>query len=148
MKKLLTIAVLLTGLVAAATPTPSEVGEKVLKAFKETFSVAQDVTWQEYDDYVQANFRQDDIQVRAQYDEEGKLLKTIRYYNEKQLLPNIVSKLKKKYAGKQIEGVTETSSDSEVSFVVTLKDSDNWYVVKSDVYGNLELNQKFKRADK
>lgn len=147
MKKLLMMAVLFTGLVAAAKPMPNEVGEKVLKAFKETFTIAQDVTWQEYEDYYQANFRQEDIQIRAQYDEEGRLLKTIRYYTERQLLPNIVARLKSKYSGRSIEGVTETTSDDEVSFVVTLKDNTDWYVVKSDVYGNLQLMQKFKRAD-
>jgi len=74
-------------------------------------------------------------------------LKTIRYYGEKQLLPNIVSKLRKKYADREIFGVTETTSPDEVSFLVTLKDGKNWYVVKSDVYGNLEQTEKFKRAD-
>lgn len=147
MKKLLSLAVLLTGLVAVAAPSPNEVGEKILKAFRETFTVAQDVSWYEYDDYYQASFRQDDIQVRARYDENGRLLKTIRYYSEKQLLPNIVAKLRHKYTGKNIEGVTETTSDDEVSFVITLKDEANWYVVNSDVYGNLQQTQKFKRAD-
>jgi hypothetical protein len=75
------------------------------------------------------------------------LIQTIRYYGERQLLPNIVSKLRKKYTGREIFGVTETSSDLGVSFLVTLKDDKNWYVVKSDVYGNLEQTEKFKRAD-
>ncbi len=147
MKKILLSAVMMICLAAGATDRPSEVNEKVLKAFKETFSLAIDVVWHEYADFFQANFKQDDIQIRAQYDEEGKLLRTIRYYGEKQLLPNIVAKLKKKYANKEIFGVTETTSSDEVSFVVTIKDDKNWYVVKSDVYGNLEQTEKFKRAD-
>jgi hypothetical protein len=148
MKKLFVFAVMLTGLAATAAPSPEEVNEKVLKAFKETFATAQDVSWQEYDEYYQANFRQDDIQVRVQYDDNGKLLRTTRYYTEKQLMPNIVAKLKAKYDKAEIAGVTESTSDDEISFVINLKDEDNWYIVKSDVYGNLHLNQKFKRADK
>jgi hypothetical protein len=148
MKKLFVFAVLLTGLAATAAPKPEEVNEKVLKAFKAAFSAAQDVSWQEYSDYAQANFRQDDIQVRVQYDDNGKLLRTTRYYTEKQLMPNIVSKLKVKYEGAVIAGVTESTSDEEISFVINLKDEENWYIVKSDVYGNLQLTQKFKRADK
>ena len=127
----------------AATPN-----EKVLKAFKETFATAKEVTWHEYDNVYQANFKQDEVQIRAQYDEEGRLLKTIRYYGETQLMPNIVFKLRKKYAGKEIFGVTETSSEQEVSFVINLKDENNWYIVKSDMFGNLEQTDKFKRADK
>lgn len=147
MKKIILSVALLVSIVAGAAVTPAEVNEKVLKAFNETFALAKDVVWQEYENYYQANFKQDEIQMRAQYDEEGDLLKTIRYYGEKQLLPNIVSKLKKKYANKEVFGVTETTSSDEVSFVITIKDEKNWYVVKSDVYGNLEQTEKFKRAD-
>lgn len=149
MKKLFYLAALLTGFTAfaAPAPAPTEIGEKVLKAFSETFIAAQDVTWHEYETYAQANFRQDNVQVRAQYDENGTLLKTMRYYSEKELLPNIVAKLKKRYAGKEINGVTETSSDSEVTFVISLKDDKHWYIVQSDMYGNLQQTDKFKRGD-
>ena len=148
MKKIILFAALLVGIVATATTPPYEVNEKILKAFNQTFGKVQDVVWNEFDNICQANFKQDDIQVRAQYDREGTLIQTIRYYGERQLLPNIVSRLKKKYTNREIFGVTETSSDNEVSFIVTLNDEKNWYVVKSDVYGNLELTDKFQRADK
>ncbi|SRR5258706_3415190 len=147
MKKIILSAALFVTIVAATSAAPYDVNEKVLKAFNTTFSTAQDVVWHEYDNIYQANFKQDDIQIRAQYDREGALIQTIRYYGERQLLPNIVSKLKKKYAGREIFGVTETSSDESVAFLVTLKDEKNWYVVKSDVYGNLEQTEKFRRAD-
>lgn len=148
MKKLLILAAVFTGFVAGAAPSAEEVNEKVLKAFKETFAAAQDVSWQEFEAYSQANFRQNDIQVRVQYDDNGRLLRTTRYYSEKELMPNIVSKLKNKYAGAVISGVTESTSSDEINFVINLKDEENWYIVKSDVYGNLQLTQKFKRADK
>lgn len=147
MKKIILSVALLVSIVAGAAVSPSEVNEKVLKAFKETFALAQNVTWHEYDNFYQANFNQDEIQVRAQYDQDGSLLKTIRYYGEKQLFPNIVSRLKKKYANREVFGVTETTSDNEVSFLITLKDEKNWYVLKSDIYGNFEQTEKFKRAD-
>lgn len=146
MKKLFLIAGLMAGMMAFATPAP-EPTEKVLKAFRETFSSAKDITWYSYNNFVQANFHQDEIQVRAQYAEDGTLLKTIRYYGESNLQPTIVAKLKKKYKGKEIFGVTETMCAEEVSFVINLRDAENWYIVKSDVYGNLETVEKFKRAD-
>lgn len=147
MKKLLLIAVIATSFVAQASATPIEVTERVLKAFKETFKAATDVTWHNYKDYYQANFKIAEVQVRAQYSDDGTLLKTIRYYGEDQLLPSIAAKLKSKYAGKIIHGVTESSSDEEVSFVISLKDDEHWYTVKSDVFGNLEQTAKFNRAD-
>jgi hypothetical protein len=147
MKKLILSIAVLFCLTSMATEHPSEVSEKVLKAFKETFTLAKDVVWHEYADYYQANFKQDEIQIRAQYNAEGNLLRTIRYYGEKQLLPNVVANLKKRYQNKEIYGVTETTSSEEVSFVISIKDEKNWYVVKSDIYGNLEQSDKFKRAD-
>ena len=148
MKRIIYLALLLTGFAATAAPAPSKVNEKILKAFSETFTAAQNVTWQEFEDYSQANFSIDKIQVRAQFAEDGRLIRTLRYYSERELLPNIVARLKKKYAGKEIAGVTESSSDDEVSFVINVKDENNWYLVKSDVYGNLQQTNKFKRADK
>jgi hypothetical protein len=147
MKKLLFVAALLTGFAAMATPSPAEINEKVLKAFSETFADATDVTWHEYEKYAQANFKQDDVQVKAQFSDDGTLIKTYRYYTEKQLLPNIVSKLKKRYAGKEVTGVTEVTSDEEVTFVINLRDDKNYYIIKSDIYGNLQQTDKYKRAD-
>ena len=149
MKRIIYLAFLLTGFVATAAPAPPDViNEKVLKAFSETFTSAQNVTWHEYEGYTQANFEVDKVQVRAQYAEDGKLLRTIRYYGEKELLPNIVVRLKKKYQGKEITGVTESTSDDDVSFVINIRDENHWYIVKTDIYGNLQQAEKFKRADK
>jgi len=147
MKRIIYLAFLLTGFVAVAAPPPSEINEKVLQAFKQTFTAAQNVTWHEYDGYTQANFDVEKVQVRAQYASDGKLIRTIRYYSEKELLPNIVAKLKKKYGDKEIAGVTESSSDDEVSFVINIKDAKHWYIVTTDVYGNAQQVEKFKRAD-
>jgi hypothetical protein len=147
MKKFIYLAFLLAGFVATAAATPPDVNEKILKSFKATFGDAQDVTWHEYEHYSQANFVLDRVRIRAQYAEDGRLLRTIRYYSEKELLPSVVAKLKKRYAGKEITGVTEVSSDTEVSFVINVRDDKHWYIVKSDVYGNLEQTDKFKRAD-
>ena len=147
MKRIIYLAFLLTGFVAVAAPAPTDINEKVLQAFKQTFTAAQNVTWHEYDGYTQANFDVEKVQVRAQYASDGKLIRTIRYYSEKELLPNIVVKLKKKYGNKEIAGVTESSSDDEVSFVINLKDATHWYIVTTDVYVNAQHIEKFKRAD-
>ncbi len=146
MKKFLYLAILLTSLSASAT-TPPEISEKVLKAFKETFATAEDVTWKELDNSCQANFKINQITVRAMYDNEGNLLETVRYYGETNLPPNIIARLKKRYAGKEVFGVTEVTSDSEVAYHITLKDEKHWYTVKSDPYANLQQTDKFKRAD-
>lgn len=146
MKKIIYLAVLVISLSATAA-APTEISDKVLKAFKETFSFAENVTWEEMDNSCQASFKQSEIAVKATYDNEGNLLKTIRYYAEDNLPPNILAKLKKKYPGKEVFGVTELTSDEEIVYSISLKDDKNWYTIKSDPYANLQQSEKFKRGE-
>ncbi len=146
MKKVMYLVVLLAGLSAAAT-TPPEISEKVIKAFKATFTGASDVSWNQTDNSCRADFKMSEIRVCALYDNEGNLLKTIRYYNEKNLPSNVLAKVKMKHDGKLIFGVTEIVSVDEVAYHIVLKDEKNWYWIKSDSFGNQELTQKLKRGE-
>ena len=132
--------------IGAAATTPPEVNEKVLKAFNETFIKATDVVWHEMQNTYEARFKQSEIVTRAIYDPEGNLLRTTRYYSEEHLPINIITKLKKKYEGKQVFGVTESSTDDEVSYHIVLQDEKNWYIVIADNVGSLELSKKFRKA--
>jgi hypothetical protein len=146
MKKILCLAVLLASLAATAA-TPPEISEKVLKVFKETFSTAENVSWSEFENKTcQANFNQSEIIVKAMFDNDGNLLETMRYYGEKNLPINVLAKVKKRYADKEIFGVTELISEAEVAYYITLKDEKNWIIIKSDPYANLQQTDKFKNA--
>ena len=145
MKKLIILTCLFATLSVAAS-TPPEVTEKVLKSFNETFMKATDVVWYETQNLYEASFKQSEIISRAIYDKEGNLLKTTRYYSQENLPINILTKLKKKYAGKSVYGVTELSTEDEVSYHITMQDETTWYVIKADNFGNLELSLKFKKA--
>ena len=145
MKKLIVFLVLFAALGAAAT-TPPEVNEKVLKAFSETFSKATDVVWHELQNSYLASFKQSEITTRATYDTEGNLLRTTRYYSEEGLPINILTKLKKKFSGKSIFGVTESAIEDEVTYHIVLQDEKNWYVVKSDSWGSLEISKKYRKG--
>ena len=145
MKQILVIALVLFGLTASAT-TPPEITEKVLKAFRETFTNATDVVWHESGAQYQANFKQADITARATYDAEGNLLSTVRYYYEQNLPAHILAKLKRKYADRSIFGVTEITTENEISYYIKLEDEKNWYTIKSDVMGYFELKEKYKKA--
>jgi len=145
MKKLIILACLFATLSVAAS-NPPEVTEKVLKAFNETFMKATDVVWHETQNYYEASFKQSEVISRAIYDAAGNLLRTTRYYSQENLPINILTKIQKRYAGKSVYGVTELSAEDEVSYHITLQDENNWYVIKADNFGNLELSKKFKKA--
>src|SRR6187200_2720778 len=145
MKKLIIFTCLFAALSATAS-NPPEVSEKVLKAFSETFMKATDIVWHEVKNLYEASFKQSEIITRAIYDQDGNLLRTTRYYSQENLPINIITKLQKRYAGKSVYGVTELSTEDEVSYHITMQDETNWYVVKADNFGNLELSKKFKKA--
>jgi hypothetical protein len=146
MKKILMIASLLLGTVTFAG-TPTEVNEKVLTAFRQTFTTAKDVVWYEYGDSYTVNFKQAEIKTRVIYDKNGNILESYRYYQEEQLPPPVVSKIRKKFPGKKIFGVTERSTEYDVSFHIMLEGEKDWLKVKSDVNGYMELEQKFLKQE-
>lgn len=144
MKKIITIVCLFATLGVAAS-TPPEVNEKVLKAFEATFVKATDVVWQELGNTFEARFMQSEIISRAAYDKDGNLLRTIRYYGEDRLPLNIFTKLKKQYAGKSVYGVTEIATQDDIEYHISLQDAKNWYFVKSDSGGFMEITKKYKK---
>ena len=145
MKKLIIFTCLFAALSATAS-NPPEVSEKVLKAFSETFMKATEVVWHEVQNLYEASFKQSEVISRAIYDQDGNLLRTTRYYSQENLPINILTKLQKRYAGKSVYGVTELSTDDEVSYHITMQDEKNWYIIKADNWGGLDLEKKYKKA--
>lgn len=131
---------------SATASNPPEVNEKVLKAFGETFMKATDVVWHEVQNFYEASFKQSEVISRAIYDQDGNLLRTTRYYSQENLPINILTKLQKRFAGKSIYGVTELSQEDQVSYNITMQDDKNWYIIKADNWGGLELEKKYKKA--
>ena len=62
------------------------------------------------------------------------------YYYEDNLPPMVMAKVKAKYPGKKIFGVTEISNQSGIKYHVVLEDEARWYNVVSDYCGNLTLD--------
>jgi len=145
MKKLIIFTCLFAALSATAS-NPPEVSEKVLKAFNETFMKATEVVWHEVQNLYEASFKQSEVISRAIYDQDGNLLRTTRYYSQENLPINILTKLQKRFAGKSVYGVTELSTEDQVSYHITMQDEKNWYIIKADNWGSLELEQKYKKA--
>ena len=120
--------------------------EKVLAAFERTFQNATDVKWNDVDDKYEANFKEGSIINRVIYDQDGNVVKSIRYYGGSTLPIMIQAKLTKKFDGKTVFGVTEVNSDSELTYHIILEDATSWLHVRSDVYGSITVEKKLKKA--
>jgi len=148
MKKILLTLVIMTAVLFTYANTPFTVSEKVLKVFSNTFPGVENAKWYEYETFYEAYFDKDDIKCRVRFDLEGKILNTIRYYGEKNVSPFLKAKVAQKYPGKKIFGVTEVNDESELSYNFVLEDEKNWLHVKSDGTGQMQVTDKFKKADK
>ena len=126
----------------ASAPT---VSEKALKAFKATFTNAENVVWTDAADFYSVKFTQQGINSFVKYDEEGNFVSSRRYYFAEQLPIDIQCKLKKKFADKTIFGVTEYIVGDEINYYVKLEDAKKWTTVKIDNARNIEVTEKFEK---
>ena len=146
MKKLfaICIAAMLTTTSIYAAP----VTEKILKVFTTAFPEVQETTWYNYETYYAVYFKNtDDSKCRIEYDLDGNILSTTRYYSGGALPPFIRGKVNQKYPGKKIFGITEVSSGDEMAYHIVLEDGKNWYNIKSDALGVISLEKKMNKAE-
>jgi hypothetical protein len=143
MKKLFVILASAFLTVAAYADDPNE---KVLKSFNETFTGAEEVKWEEFSTYYTVSFVNAGIRSKVNYDKEGNMLGSIRYYSPSMLPLNILNKLKKEYPKKSLFGVTEVTFGTDVNYYVKIEDEKNWITVKVDVSGNTQVTEKYKKG--
>jgi hypothetical protein len=138
----LMLGVLLSAGAFAIEPDPNE---KVLKSFNDTFNGAQEVKWEEYPTYYTVSFVNAGIRSKVNYDKDGTMTGSIRYYAPKMLPLNILNKIAKEYPKKTMFGVTEVTFGSEVTYHVKLEDDKKWYTIKVDGAGRIQLTEKYKK---
>lgn len=142
-KKLISFAGLFLLAVVTYANMPND---KVLKSFKATFSSPQEVKWYEHKDYYEVSFLQAEVRANVKYDLEGNFMSATRYYKEQQLHTHILFKLKKRYPGKKIFGITELTNNEEINYYIKLEDDKNWVTVKVSSNGQMELYEKYRKA--
>ena len=148
MKKKLLMITLLAGIFSASVLNASaEISQKALQSFHAVFGDAKNVKWTELNDRYLVSFMQNDVLVKASYDKDGNLLSSMRYYKEQHLPLNILYKVKKDYPAKTIDIVTEISNADGIVYFIQLKDNKGWTILKSDQSANMEVSDKFNKAE-
>ena len=141
------LAALISTTSVFAAPT-SPVTEKVLKVFHDAFPEVTQPTWYDFDNYYEVYFKNaDNTSCRIDYNPDGVVLKTIRYYGSQNLPPVIRAKVSEKYPGKQIFGITEVSNSEMLEYHIVLEDDKYWLTVQSDATGNISLEKKLVKSE-
>lgn len=137
----LSVVLLASGVTYAYDP-----GEKVLKAFTETFTQAENVKWEEYPDYYTVSFKSGDIQSKVIYSKEGVMLGAIRYYLPELLPLHIVNALKREYKKRSLYCVTEVTYKNSISYFIKMQDATSWYTLKVESSGAHTEVEKYRKA--
>jgi hypothetical protein len=146
-KTLFTLVCFMTLTAGAFATDGFTISEKMLNSFKKTFPDAQQVKWLEQADRYTVNFSENGVLTKIDYDKDGNFISSLRYYKEKNLPINILCRLQKKYADKKVFGVTEMTTDAAVEYYIKLEDDENWITVKSNADGNMQVVEKYKKAN-
>lgn len=143
MKKILLAAFVFAFSFSAMADGPTE---KVLDAFNKTFPNVKEVAWTENDHSYEVKFKQNEILSKITYDQDGNILKTLRYYYEQDLPLLVLSKVKNKFSDKKIFGVTEESTDEGTYYHIILEDEKHWINITADSYGSIKVDNKYNKA--
>jgi len=155
MKKQILIAIagvfLTSNALMASEPVPvTKVSDKVAKSFERSYKSVEDLKWyaEESDGHYIAVFKQEEILVKAKFDDKGKLLTSTRFYNEETLPVEIREKVKKRFPDRTIFGVTEVTDaeKDEVVYYLKMQCEKNWYTVKVSDGGSVSTVQKYKKS--
>ena len=122
-----------------------KVNEKVLKSFNETFAAAQDVKWEEYKNYYTVSFVHSGIRSKVNYDNNGYVIGSLRYYAPQNLPLNIYNRLRKEYSNKELYGVIEVTVEAEVTYFVKIQDEKSWITIKIDPSGISTVSEKYRK---
>jgi hypothetical protein len=139
---LLALLMLVLGAYAA-----DPVDEAVLKIFNESFKEAKEVSWSQTKEHYIVDFVKDDIRYHVTYDRKGKFINSRRYYFQEKLPMYVLFKVKNRFKGKSIYGVTEVMDEFGVEYYITLEDSKDWWMVKVTSRDFMEVTQKLMKSE-
>jgi len=117
-----------------------------VRHFKNKFKTATDEKWYEMPDGYRVNFTIKDIRCRLDYDEDGKWLHSIKYYDEKKLPIEVRRLVVSNYLDYSIRTVEEIEAPHNILFyVIHLEGETDWINIKVSDYEINEL-EKIKKS--
>ena len=142
MKWILVLFIIIGAVTANAAPVP----EKVLLAFSHLFPNASNIKWTESGIAFSVRFKTETYIADFEFDQEGRIMKTVRYYDERQLSPFLIARLNRMFPSYHINNVTETTEADSIQYIITLDNGSNFYIVDSDASFYITVERKLKNT--
>ncbi|MBO9619690.1 MAG: hypothetical protein J7539_11715 [Niabella sp.] len=144
--KRIVVLLLLSSLGYCALAATPFINDLSLKSFNMLFKDAHNVVWSASKDFSDVCFLEDNILMKARFDNAGNLIQTIRYYKEQDLPAFITQQIKKQYKSCEIYGVTELSRKGAVLYTLSLRDEKHLHVVVTDANGEVLSAKEYNNA--
>jgi hypothetical protein len=113
--------------------------------FSKNFPGVSNVIWTKAENTTWGYFKQHDIPVRVSYNQKGRLLYTIRYYNKSQVSPLIESAVSREGFTMPIVHVTEIKSRYTTTNLVTMEDQFSIVTVKVSASGDISVYEELNK---
>jgi hypothetical protein len=117
--------------ISFAASRDTGISERIKASFQEEFANAEDVRWEDCNQYAKASFKLEDQELSAYFNPEGDLVAITRNIISDQLPFHLLSILKKEYAGYWITDLFEVYVHDETNYYVTIQDANREKVLKS-----------------
>jgi hypothetical protein len=133
MKKIiLSTAIVLALFSTAFANRPDNVTDRAAASFKKDFNSASEVSWAVKNNYVLAEFVQDNETMFAYYDFQGNLLGIVHHILTNALPEGLQKDIKKHYANYWVTELFEISGESGSSYYIQLTNADETIVLSTD----------------
>lgn len=142
MKPLFILLTVLSSFLAQAAGVPEKVAPAAIRAFEETFSKAESVTWAVADGLYKVSFHVSGRYAFAYYDEEGNMIAVTRNLSPTELPMVLLAKIKQKYGQYWVSELIEVSNESGTNYYITLEDAATKLILKSNGATNWTRYQK------
>ena len=121
------------------------VNEKLLYSFNKAFPLAENVKWSDDAKGYFVSFTQFGISSKVVYDPQGDFVYALRYYKEENLPVSTLLAVRERFPGKKISGVTEESTQDNITYHVRLEDTKSWYGIAVTPSGSVTVEEHFKK---
>lgn len=143
--RIVSLAFSLVMLLCSVAGNATEIHKQAISSFKKDFAAAQDVKWESANEFARVTFKLNDQVMVAWYSNEGRLLALTRNITSSQLPINLLADIKKNYSDYWITDLFEIAMSNETSWYITLQNSDQTLILRSDAAQGWEVYKKEKK---
>ncbi|MCZ2458452.1 MAG: hypothetical protein LC128_02405 [Chitinophagales bacterium] len=128
---------MIIGMTTVFAGTDPAVNSRIMNSFKKEFPQVGSIMWSKDQDYFKATFVMNYFRMEAWFNEEGKLLGTVRNLSFRQLPLIVVKGINNKYPSANIIEILEITNEEGTTYRVTANEKNKTIILSSTPEGHV-----------